>query len=51
LPPECTPEELAAFLAKEEEPCCGMCAREPQALELPLPMTVPFSAEPRRKAA
>jgi hypothetical protein len=37
LQPDCTPDELAAFLAKEDESCCSMCASRPQPFELPLP--------------
>jgi hypothetical protein len=51
LPPTCTPAALAAFLAKQEESCCGMCASEPQPFELPLPWTATVSRETRRVAA
>ncbi len=43
LAPDCTDEELASFLAREEESACGMCPaqREPLALPLPFPSPAP----------
>jgi hypothetical protein len=35
LQPDCTDEELLAFLSREEEPCCNMCSASPQRFELP----------------
>ena len=51
LPPNCTSEELAAFFAKEDEPCCGMCASKPEHFELPLPWAAPAADQARRLAA
>ena len=38
LEPGCTDQELDAFLARAEEPFCGMCAAEPPRFELPVPI-------------
>jgi hypothetical protein len=50
LQPDCTPDELAAFLAQEDESCCNMCASRPQPFELPCPLTAPASRQARRLA-
>ena len=51
LQPDCTPDELAAFLAKEDESCCGMCVSRPAPFELPLPSATPAANQTRRLAA
>jgi len=51
LQPECTSDELVAFLAKQEEPCCNMCASWPHPFELPLPFAAPTTCETCRVAA
>jgi hypothetical protein len=38
LESDCSAEELRAFFAREEEPCCGMCPASPERMELPLPL-------------
>jgi hypothetical protein len=48
--PGCTPEEPAAFLAREDEACRNTCAAEPQPFTLPLPTAAP-AALVRRRAA
>ena len=51
LHPDCTPDELTAFLARQDEPCCGMCSSKTLPLELPLPLAAPASHKARRLAA
>jgi radical SAM family protein len=34
----CSEAELEAFLAREEEPHCGMCSADPPRFELPMPI-------------
>ena len=51
LPPDCTPDELKAFFARQEEPYCGMCASTTLPLALPLPLAASASGEARRWAA
>lgn len=38
LAPECSNEELRAFVALEDEAACSMCSAEPRLFELPLPL-------------
>lgn len=38
LAPDCSEEELQAFIALEEESVCGMCPATPQYFTLPLPL-------------
>jgi hypothetical protein len=51
LRPDCTPEELAAFFAEGDEPCCGMCPSKPVPFELPLPFPASAARPSRRLAA
>lgn len=51
LPPDCTPHELKAFFARQDEPCCSMCSSKPVPLELPLPFPAPVHHSTRRLAA
>jgi hypothetical protein len=51
LGPRCSQEELAAFLGKEDEPFCNMCAARPQPLELSFASPIPTAVPPRRLAA
>jgi len=38
LSPGCSDSELAAFVAKEDEPYCGMCSAKRRSLALPVPI-------------
>ncbi|MBI4911868.1 MAG: cupin domain-containing protein [Acidobacteria bacterium] len=38
LAPSCSQEDLAAFFAQEDEPCCGQCPAEPQRFRIPSPL-------------
>lgn len=38
LPPDCSDDELDAFLSREEESYCSMCAAHPQPLSLAIPL-------------
>lgn len=38
LSPDCTDQELDAFFAVEDEPCCRMCPAEPERFALPSPL-------------
>ena len=51
LRPDCTPDELNAFFAKQDEPCCSMCSSKPVPFELPLPFPFPADPATRRLAA
>lgn len=51
LTADCTPDELAAFLAREDECCCNMCSSEPLPITLPFPTVAPAAAKVRRRAA
>jgi hypothetical protein len=42
LRPDCSDVELDAFLAKQDEPHCSMCAAHPRRMELPLHGRVPL---------
>lgn len=39
LAPDCTTEELEAFLRAEDEPCCRMCPADPERVALPSPLS------------
>jgi glycosyltransferase involved in cell wall biosynthesis len=51
LGPDCTPDELTAFFAKEDEPFCGMCPSQPVPFELPWPLPASVAQTARRLAA
>jgi len=51
LRPDCTADELEAFFAAQDEPCCGMCSSRPIPFELPLPFPAPAPHSLRRLAA
>jgi hypothetical protein len=38
LPPTCSDRELDLFIAKEDEPYCGMCSARRRPLDLPIPI-------------
>jgi radical SAM family protein/4Fe-4S single cluster protein len=38
ISPDCTDEQLDAFLAREEEPICGMCPARPEPFTKPSPL-------------
>jgi uncharacterized radical SAM superfamily Fe-S cluster-containing enzyme len=48
---DCTPDELAAFFTKQDEPCCSMCSSKPVLFDLPLPFPAPVHRATRRLAA
>ena len=51
LEPDCTPEELTAFFAREDESFCGMCPSQPVPFELPLPLPASAAQARHRLAA
>jgi hypothetical protein len=38
LSPDCSDQQLAEFLAREEEDCCSMCPASPEVIPLPMPL-------------